>query len=200
MLRPVIRSCSSRIARGDFSPLALFGFEQGENLFLDDSGWQAPYIPAMVRREPFLIGYQESSSEGEPVRTRVLSIDMDHPRVNTEHGEPLFQPLGGRTPFLENAADLLESIWLGLEHAKTFVGAMQRHDLIESMTLEIELKDGSRNQLIGFHCLNEEKIQGLSPEALGRTERQRFSHADVHGGRFHGQSAGARRTQECESG
>ena len=159
---------------GDFSPLALFGFEQGENLFLDDSGWQAPYIPAMVRREPFLIGYQESSSEGEPVRTRVLSIDMDHPRVNTEHGEPLFQPLGGRTPFLENAADLLESIWLGLEHAKTFVGAMQRHDLIESMTLEIELKDGSRNQLIGFHCLNEEKIQGLSPEALGELNANGF--------------------------
>lgn len=159
---------------GDFSPLALFGFEQGENLFLDESGWQAPYIPAMVRREPFLIGYQESSSEGEPVRTRVLSIDMDHPRVNTELGEPLFQPLGGRTPYLENVADLLESIWLGLEHSKTFVGAMQRHDLIESMTLEIELKDGSRNQLIGFHCLNEEKIQGLSPEALGELNANGF--------------------------
>lgn len=159
---------------GDFSPLALFGFQERENLFLDDSGWQAPYIPAMVRREPFLIGYQESKSEGEPVRTRVLSIDMDHPRVNTEHGEPLFQPLGGRTPFLEKAADLLESIWLGIEHTKTFVGALQRHDLIESMTLEIELKDGSRNQLIGFHCLNEEKVQGLSAEALGELNANGF--------------------------
>ena len=159
---------------GDFSSLALFGFQQGENLFLDDSGWQAPYIPAMVRREPFLIGYQESTSEGQPVRTRVLSIDMDHPRVNTEHGEPLFQPLGGRTPYLENAADLLESVYLGIEHNKTFVGAMQRHDLIESMTMEVELKDGSRNQLIGFHCLNEEKVQGLSPEALGELNANGF--------------------------
>ncbi len=159
---------------GNFSPLALFGFQRGENLFLDESGWHAPYIPAMVRREPFLIGYQESKSEGEPARTRVLSIDMDHPRVNTEHGEPLFQPLGGRTTFLENAADLLESIYLGLEHGKTFVGAMQRHGLIESMTLEIELKDGSRNQLIGFHSLNEEKIQGLSPEALGELNANGF--------------------------
>ena len=51
---------------------------------------------------------------------------------------------------------------------------MQRHDLIESMTLEIELKDGSRNQLIGFHCLNEEKIQGLSPEALGELNANGF--------------------------
>ncbi len=158
----------------NYSPVALFGFQERENLFLDESGWQAPYIPAMVRREPFLIGYQESTREGEPQRTRVLSIDMDHPRVSTERGEPLFQPLGGRTPFLENAADLLESIYLGIEHSKTFVAAMQRHDLLESMTLEIELKDGSRNQLIGFHCLNEEKVQGLSPEALGELNANGF--------------------------
>ena len=161
-------------SQGDYIPIALFGFEDGENLFLGESGWQAPYIPAMLRREPFLIGYQESTAEGEPVRTRVMSIDMDHPRVNTEHGEPLFQPLGGRTPFLEKAADLLESIYLGIEHSKTFANALQRHDLLESMTLEIELKNGSRNQLIGFHCLNEEKVQGLAPEALGELNANGF--------------------------
>ncbi len=151
-----------------FAPLALFGFRQGENLFLDESGWRAPYIPAMVRREPFLIGYRESGGEGETEPARMLSIDMDHPRVNTEHGEPLFQPLGGSTPFLENAADLLETIYQGVEHSKTFVDALRKRDLFESMTLEIELKDGSRNQLLGFHCLDEEKIQGLSGEALGK--------------------------------
>ncbi len=159
---------------GNFSPLALFGFQRGENLFLNGDNWQAAYIPAMVRREPFLIGYQESKGEGEPVRTRVMSIDIDHPRVNTEQGEPLFQPLGGRTQFLEDSADLLERIYLGVEHNKTFIAALQRHDLIESMTLEIELRDGSRNQLIGFHCLNEDNLQSLSAEALGELNENGF--------------------------
>ena len=154
-------------SEGDFYPLALFGFQEKENLFLDESGWQAPYIPAMVRREPFLIGFQDSDSRGESQRMRVLSIDMDHPRVNTEHGEPLFQPLGGRTPFLEGVANLLETIYAGIEHNKSFVGALQELDLLESVTLEIELKDGSRNQLIGFHCLNEDKVRALSAEVLG---------------------------------
>jgi len=163
-----------RDGSGEFMPTALFGFERGENLFLGKSGWRAPYIPAMVRREPFLIGYQDANREGEPTRTRVMSIDMDHPRVNTEQGEPLFQPLGGRTPFLEQAADLLESIYLGIEHNKTFLLALQQYDLLESMTLEIELKNGSRNQLIGFHCLNEEKIQALPPEALGELNANGF--------------------------
>ena len=163
-----------RDGAGEFTPRALFGFERGENLFLGESGWRAPYIPAMVRREPFLIGYQDAKREGLPERTRVMSIDMDHPRVNTEQGEPLFQPLGGRTPFLEQAADLLESVYLGVEHNKTFLLAMQQYDLFESMTLEIELKNGTRNQLIGFHCLNEEKVQALPPEALGELNANGF--------------------------
>ena len=152
---------------GGFYPLALFGFQEQENLFLDESGWQAPFIPAMVRREPFLIGYQDSTAQGQIESTRVLSIDMDHPRVNAEHGEPLFQPLGGRTQFVEDIAHLLETIFAGIEHNKAFVGALQKHDLLEAMTLEIELNDGSRNQLIGFHCLVEEKVQALSAEVLG---------------------------------
>ena len=152
---------------GGFYPLALFGFQEKENLFLDESGWQAPYIPAMVRREPFLIGYQDSKTQGDTERTRVLSIDMNHPRVNTEQGEPLFQPLGGRTPFLESAANLLETIYAGIEHNRSFMASLQEHDLLESMTLEIELNDGSRNQLIGFHCLDEEKVQALPAEVLG---------------------------------
>lgn len=149
---------------GGYYPVALFGFQQEENLFLDESGWHAPYVPAMIRRQPFLIGFQEQPGAD---RTRVLSVDMDHPRVNTEAGEPLFQPLGGRTPFLENAADLLETIYAGIAHGKAFVGALRDHDLLEALTFEITLKDGSTNQLIGFHCIDEEKVQALSGETLG---------------------------------
>ena len=147
--------------------MALFGFEQGENLFLDETGWHAGYIPAMIQREPFMIGLQDSVKAGESEPTRVLSLDMDHPRVNTEVGEALFQPLGGRTPFLENAANLLETIYLGIEHNKAFVAALQAHGLLEALTFEITLKDGTRNQLIGFHCLVEEKVQVLTGTTLG---------------------------------
>lgn len=154
-------------AEGGYFPVALFGFQRGENLFLDQAGWQAGYIPAMIQREPFMIGLQESATAGGSERTRVLSIDMDHPRVNTEVGEALFQPLGGRTPFLENAANLLETIYLGIEHNRAFIAALEEHGLLEALTFEITLKDGTRNQLIGFHCLVEEKVQTLSGATLG---------------------------------
>ena len=79
-------------AGGDVWPVALFGFQEGENLFLDDDGWHAGYIPAMIRREPFLIGYQKSRDASQPEPLRVLSLDLDHPRVSRNEGQPLFQP------------------------------------------------------------------------------------------------------------
>ena len=82
----------------EFIPVALFGFERDENLFLTDEGWNASYIPAMMRKEPFLIGLQKGGEDEEAAR--VFSIDMDSPRVNTERGEALFDPLGKMTPYL----------------------------------------------------------------------------------------------------
>ena len=153
--------------KGSHTPVALFGFQERENLFLGETGWDAAYVPAMLRRVPFLIGYQETTVGGKPERVRVLSLDVDHPRVNKEAGEALFLPLGGRTPFLEEAADLLETIHDGLGQASAFVDALHENDLLETVTFEIALKDGSRNQLLGFDCINEEKVQALSAQVLG---------------------------------
>jgi hypothetical protein len=159
--------------RGEIYPVALFGFEAGENLFLDESGWHAHYVPAMIRRQPFLIGFGgEDGQAGE--RRRMMSLDMDSPRISRERGAPLFEPLGGRTPFLEEMASLLETLYHGAEHNKQFVEALQEYGLIESVTFDIALEDGSRNQLLGFYAIDEEKVRGLPDEALGRLSRGGF--------------------------
>ena len=158
----------------NYYPIALFGFQKRENLFLDESGWNAGYIPAMIRREPFMIGFQESRDGGGAEKARVLSVDMDHPRISADRGERLFQPLGGRTPYLEDMADLLEGIYLGLEHGKAFVAALEEHGLIESVTIDIMLKDESTNQLLGFYAINEEKVQDLPGDVLERFNKQGF--------------------------
>jgi hypothetical protein len=159
--------------RGEIYPVALFGFEAGENLFLDDAGWHARYVPAMIRRQPFLIGFGgDGGQDGE--RRRMMSLDMDSPRISKERGAPLFEPLGGRTPFLEEMANLLETLYHGAEHNKHFVAALQEYGLIESVTFDIALEDGSRNQLLGFFAINEDKVRDLPEEALGRLSRGGF--------------------------
>lgn len=163
-----------RDPRGELYPVALFGFEAGENLFLDDSGWHARYVPAMIRRQPFLIGFEGVNTQGEGEKRRMLSLDATHPRVNKERGEPLFQPLGGRTPFLEEMATLLETLYQGGELNRQFVLALQDLGLIEHVTFDIALANGSRNQLLGFFAIDEEKVRGLTDEALGQLSRSGF--------------------------
>ena len=148
----------------EFTPVALFGFEKDENLFLTESGWNASYIPAMIRKEPFLIGTQGDSENDE--EARVLSLDLDSPRVNKEQGEALFGALGEMTEFLEAQAAMLESIYAGHRQNELFVKALLEQDLLESVTFDITLKDGSRNSLLGFYTINEEKVPELSTETL----------------------------------
>jgi hypothetical protein len=75
---------------GEFQAVAMFGVVEGENLFLDENGWNASYIPLNIMRQPFLIGFQEREQNGGVQREPVITVDMDHPRVNTECGEPVF--------------------------------------------------------------------------------------------------------------
>ena len=138
---------------------------------LDMTSWS---VPAMIRRQPFLIGFEAATRPGEAEKRRMLSLDMAHPRVSRERGEPLFQPLGGRTPFLEEMASLLEALYHGGELNKRFVQSLQEHGLIESVTFDIALANGSRNQLLGFFAIDEEKVRGLSDEALGQLSRSGF--------------------------
>ena len=129
----------------------------------------------MLRREPFLVGLKDAQTEtGETLQARLLSLDTNHPRVSLEEGEALFQPLGGHTAFLEEQSVLLEQLHDGLEHCRSFVDALRGQGLIEALTLDIELNDGSRNQLIGLSGIDEEKLRELSGEVLQAWSEQGF--------------------------
>ena len=151
---------------GEFFPIALLGFENQENLFLSDKGWDAPYIPMMLQRHPFLIGFQ-GGGEGDEDKKPVVSIDMDSPRVSEEEGETLFDETGQPTEFLKDVMGKLEALHQGHEHNKGFIAALTALGLLEPFTLEITLDNGSNNQLLGFYTINEEKLNELDGESLG---------------------------------
>lgn len=143
-----------------FEPLALFGFEEGHNLFLAGERWEAPYIPLMVERQPFLIGVN-----GEEL---MVHVDLDHPRVSQSEGEPVFKPHGGHTDYLERVNAMLLAIHQGMQALPGFVAALQQYELLESFALDVQLNDGSQNRLIGFHTINEDRLQALGGEAIAK--------------------------------
>jgi hypothetical protein len=151
---------------GQFFSVALFGFQDQENLFLTENKWDAPYIPLSVARQPFLIGIQKVNEDGEEKEQRVLHIDMDHPRVNQEQGEALFLEFGGNTPYLDSCADMLETMHHGILDSQIFIDLLIEHELLESFSLDVELNDNSKHQMVGFYIINEERLTELNSETL----------------------------------
>ncbi|VXC12010.1 Peptidase [Luteimonas sp. 9C] len=150
-------------AEGDFQPLALFGFTDRQNLFLDGDRWDATYIPLTIERQPFLIGRAADEM--------LMHIDLDHPRVGSTRGEALFLPHGGTSAFLEHASSVLNTIHQGVQATAPFVAALLQHDLLEPFVLDIRLDDGSDNRLSGYYTVNEDRLRQLDGDAFSALGR-----------------------------
>jgi hypothetical protein len=146
-----------------FQALALLGFEEGENLFLEGEQWQAPDLPLTIERQPFLIGV-----DGEQL---MVHVDLASPRLSNSAGEALFLPQGGSSDYLERINSVLLAIHTGLQGAQGFIDALLAHALLESFTLDITLDDGSENRLAGFYTINEERLGALDGAALEQLQR-----------------------------
>jgi hypothetical protein len=147
-----------------FIAMALFGFEPGENLYLDGARWDARYRPLSAAIQPFLVG-RPANGEGPGQ----VHIDLDHPRL-TDGGDGvrLFDADGQATPYLEDIAEKLGALDEGYRASGGFFAALRDHDLLEPFTLEVTLDDGAVNSLVGFHIIDEAKLQTLDAETVGK--------------------------------
>ncbi|MDK2760611.1 MAG: SapC family protein [Sphingopyxis sp.] len=160
------------VGRDDFNALALFGFETGENLFLDGDRWDARYRPLSLAIQPFLVG-RPADGDGPGQ----IHIDMGHARIAADgdiDGVRLFDPLGMATPYLEAVAERLGDLDQGYREGAAFYDALRAYELLEPFSLEVTLDNGSVHSLVGFHIIDEARVQALDAAALGAL------HADGH--------------------
>jgi len=156
------------LASGQFSALALFGFEQGENLFLQGGSWAARYRPLAQSVQPLLVGRSRDSDSPSQVH-----VDLAHPRVSTDgQGVRLFDDEGSATPMLERAITMLGELDEGYRAAEGFYAALQRHDLLEPFSLDVELNDGAKHRLVGYHLIDEATVMALSPGETGALHQE----------------------------
>ena len=150
---------------GQFQSVVLLGLVAGENQYINN-GWQASYIPAMINKGPFIIGFEEKEENGEKVKLPIVAIDMDNPRVNKKSGEPIFLEDGQASPYLVQVNQSLKTLHDGSQLNQEMFAAFLKNDLIEPVALNIELNNGEKISLQGNYTLNEEKLSQLSGDAL----------------------------------
>ena len=161
-------------ATGDYHSVALLGFEKNENLFLEEGRWNAAYIPGMIARGPFLIGFQEQQIGGEVRTEPVIHVDLDDPRISYTEGEPVFLPQGGNSPYLDHIASILRGIRDGIEISKAMFAAFTSLELIEPVRLEIKLTATDGYDITGLYTVSRQKLAALDGAALESLNRQGF--------------------------
>lgn len=150
---------------GQFQALALLGLDVGENLFLSDRGWDVPYVPLTVARQPFLIGSQSTPGSASAAES-VVHVDLASPRVSRESGEAVFLPQGGMSDYLQNITSMLREIDEGMQTVNPFMATLLELDLLEGFTLNIELDNDTQCQVSGYYTINEDKLSTLSEQEL----------------------------------
>lgn len=137
-------------ATGQFTCVALFGFEKAENLFWRQDRWDAIYVPLQVSRQPFFLGQQA-----------VVCIDTLHPSLKQAHGEAIFDEHGAETTYLQQAKQMLAALLDGEEQTDRFVRKLLALELIRPMRLEIEFANRQKQRVDGLYTIDEERLKAV---------------------------------------
>ncbi len=140
----------------------LLGYDEGENLFLEEWRQGRAYRPLILQRAPFRAHGKE------------LAIDLDHPRVGVEAGEPLFTDSGSPTPYLESIKQTFRYLQPGIRATKVFVARLLELKLIEPIDLEVEFDDGSRRDGVGLYTIDKGVLAALSDAAVLELHRRGY--------------------------
>jgi hypothetical protein len=133
---------------GAFYCGAMLGFDEGENLFLDENGYHG-HRPLSLQRLPF---YTAGDN---------LAIDLDHPRVGQAEGVEVFDADGRPTAYLESIIASFRQLHPGQEQARLFIDTLLRLDLIEAVDLDIAFDDGAHHHIQGLYTIARDRLEGL---------------------------------------
>jgi len=143
-------------------PVVIMGVRNEENLYLAPNGeWKAKYIPAFVRRYPFVFS---SSDDG---KNFTLCIDEDFAGCNQDNrGERMFDADGHQTQYLQTILEFLKQYQAHFERSQQFCKKLSELGLLEPMHAQVAMGDGEKINLAGFMAVSREKLKALSDAQL----------------------------------
>ncbi len=147
------------VTAADAGPMVLLGLRQNENLYVNDAGqWEANvYIPAFVRRYPFVLAEKPVGAEGDDF---TVFLDEAYDGFGTVEGERLFKEDGSETELLANAVKFLGEFQSHITRTQWFMEQLRKHDLLEPRNIRLE-RGGQSINLNGLFVVNEDKLRQL---------------------------------------
>lgn len=143
-------------------PAVILGVKESENFYVDEDGkWTGGYIPAFVRRYPFVFATDKDN------RNFILHVDETFEGCNRDgKGERLFDSDGNQTQYLQNILRFLQEYQGQFRRTEAYCQRLMDLDLLQPMQAQFNLADGARRSLSGFMAINREKLRKLGDDDL----------------------------------
>jgi hypothetical protein len=148
-------------------PAVVLGIRSDQNLYLSqDAQWKAKYIPAFIRRYPFVFS---TSTDG---KTLTLCIDESYPGLNRDGlGQRLFGDDGQPAPYVDAVLKFLQEYQAQFERTRQFGQRIKELGLLEPLQAQVVSPQGSKFTLNGFLGVNRAKLRALDAESLATLAR-----------------------------
>jgi hypothetical protein len=140
-------------------PHVILGFEEGVNRYVtEDGAWRAEYIPAFIRRYPFILA-RDKNKVGNKF---TLAVDAKAPHLSTSEGERLFTDDGERSAVLDDRIKLLQAIETQRTITQEAVREIEAAGLFRMQ--EITMKAGEQKvaAISGLRMIDEDKLRESS--------------------------------------
>jgi hypothetical protein len=143
-------------------PVAVLGIEADENRYLDPDGrWDARYIPAFVRRYPFVFSKTEDGNK------LIVCIDEGYEGWSQEgRGKRLFDANGEQTVYFKRMLQFVQEYQR--EHSRTAAFCQKLKDLglLGPATARFKHPSGKQGAMTGFMAVDREKLKALPGDEL----------------------------------
>jgi len=143
-------------------PVLLLGMRSSENVFISSDGrWEGKYIPAFVRRYPFVFSLSE---DGEKF---YLCIDEAYPGFNQEgEGPALIDQDGKPSEYIDGVLEFLSQYQAEFQRTQTVCKKLKDLNLLDRKKVEVTLPNGEELSLTGFFAVDRARLSTLSSEAI----------------------------------
>lgn len=154
-------------------PIAVLGTQNG-NLMLDEDGrsWSpGAYVPAYVRRYPFIIVDTDLPDE------HLLGIDVEAPHcvdTSTGAGVRLFDGNGGPSDTARRAMGLCRAYHDDHKRTREFMAALQTEGVLVPRQVDFTLEAGERQRLDGFLTVDRAALDALPETTLAHWREMRW--------------------------
>jgi hypothetical protein len=140
--------------------LALLGAQQDRNAFVDDEdNWTGRYVPAFLRRYPFVFAVQEATDQ------MTLCVDESYKGLNDEdRGERMFDGEGTESSYLRTVLRFVEEYQATFNRTQSFCDRLDKAGLLEEARVDYTMANGTKGGVTGFLRVSNEKLRALSDE------------------------------------